>query len=114
MTSPVSDASIVLGKYVGAVLFLAAMLGPTLIHAVVLYALGDPRPDLGPIAAGYLSLFLLGALYLAVGMLFSSLTANQTLAFLGTFLFLLVAMMVTSDIVALPPALTRIASVVSL
>ncbi len=114
MTSPVSDASIVLGKYVGAVLFLAAMLGPTLIHAGVLYALGDPRPDLGPIAAGYLSLFLLGALYLAVGMLFSSLTANQTLAFLGTFLFLLVAMMVTSDIVALPPALTRIASVVSL
>jgi ABC-2 type transport system permease protein len=114
MTSPVTDAAIVLGKYLGAVMFLAAMIGPTLLHAVALFALSDPRPDPGPMLAGYLSLVLLGGLYLAVGMLFSSLTANQTLAFLGTFLFLLVAMMVTSDIVALPPALARVAARVSL
>jgi ABC-2 type transport system permease protein len=113
MTSPVSDASIVLGKYAGALMFMGAMLGPTLLHALTLFALSDPRPDPGPMLAGYLSLVLLGSLYLAVGMLFSSLTANQTLAFLGTFLFLLVAMMVTSDIVALPPGLARVASMLS-
>jgi ABC-2 type transport system permease protein len=108
MTSPVSDAGIVLGKFLGAVLFLTAMLGPTVLHAVTLVAMSDPRPDIGPIAAGYLSLVLLGSLYLAVGMLFSSFTANQTLAFLGTFLFLLVFLMVTGDRVNLPAPVARV------
>jgi ABC-2 type transport system permease protein len=102
LTAPVSDASIVLGKYLGAVMFLAAMIAPTLLHAVTLVAVSDPKPDPGPILAGYLSLLLLGSLYLAVGMLFSSLTANQTLAFLGTFLFLLVVLLVTGEMVNLP------------
>jgi ABC-2 type transport system permease protein len=105
MTSPVSDAAIILGKYLGAMLFMGAMLAPTLLHAATLFMVGDPRPDPGPIIAGYVSLVLLGGLYLAVGMLFSSLTANQTLAFLGTFLFLLMALLVTSEMINIPPRL---------
>ena len=108
MTAPVSDASIVLGKYFGAVAFLAAMVGPTVLHAAVLFWASDPRPDLGPVVAGYLSLLLLGGLYLAVGMLFSSLTENQTLAFLGTFLVLLVALLVSSEVVNLPAPVARV------
>ncbi|MCC6659289.1 MAG: ABC transporter permease [Phycisphaerales bacterium] len=103
MTSPVSDASIVAGKYLGACLFLLTMLAPTLIYAVILAAVSDPAPDPGPILAGYLSLVLLGMLYLAVGTLVSSLTANQTLAFLGTFLFLLIALLLTGDMAARLP-----------
>jgi len=85
MASPVGDASIVLGKYLGALGFLVLMLGVTLVHVGVLEAVADP--EYGPIATGYLGLLLTGALYLAVGLFFSSLTASQVLAFLLTFCF---------------------------
>ena len=64
--------------------------------------------------AGYMSLVLLGLLYLAVGTLASALTANQTLAFLGTFLFLLLYTLVTSDLVGLPRGVARIAAQLSM
>lgn len=92
-TSPVSDASVVIGKYLAAVGFFATMLAPTLIYALVLEGLA--RPDYGPIASGYLGLLLLGMLYLAVGTAASAMTSSQTLAFLGT-LFTLIAMDIVS------------------
>jgi len=98
LTSPVSDAAVVVGKYLGACVFLVLMFVPTLAHVFILGALSDPRPDPGPIIAGYLSLALVGALYLSVGLLVSSLTSNQTLAFLAT-LFLLL-MIVTLGLVS--------------
>jgi ABC-2 type transport system permease protein len=104
MTSPVNDASIVGGKYLGACCFLATMLAPTLVYAGILFAISEPAPDPGPLLAGYLSLMLLGMLYLAVGTLASSLTSNQTLAFLGTFLFLLIALLLTGEMAARLPA----------
>lgn len=99
MTSPVGDAPIVVGKYLGACAFLVLMFVPTLAQVGILAALSDPRPDPGPILAGYLSLALVGALYLAVGLLVSSLTSNQTLAFLATLFVLL--MIVTLGFVPL-------------
>lgn len=114
MTSPVSDLNIVIGKYIGAALFLGALLAPTALFAVALFIVSDPAPDPGPILAGYLSLILLGMLYLAVGTLASALTANQTLAFLGTFLFLLLMLLVTSDIVRLPSPFDQFAATVAI
>jgi ABC-2 type transport system permease protein len=113
-TSPIGDASIVLGKYLGAAMFLGTMVLPTLVYAAILMFVSDPRPDPGPMVAGYLSLALLGLLYLAVGTLASALTANQTLAFLGTFLFLLLYTLVTSDVVGLPPVAAKWAAELSL
>lgn len=88
LTTPVAEAVVVLGKYVGAVLFLLTLLAPTLVYVVLLMSLSHPDP--GPIAAGYLGVVLLGMLYLAVGCLASSLTSSQTLAFLGTFFALFI------------------------
>lgn len=96
MTSPVSDAAIVVGKYLGAIAFLVVMIAPTLLYTLILYFVSDPPPDPGPILAGYLSLFLVGAAYLAVGLLASALTSNQTLAFIGTLLFLLLLLMLSA------------------
>lgn len=87
MTSPVSDFGVVLGKYLGAAGFLLAMIAPTLVYPAVLEVFADP--DYGPIAAGYLGLLLLGALYLAVGVVFSAVTDSQVVAFLGTLFFFL-------------------------
>ncbi len=88
-TAPVSDAAIVVGKYLGGALFFVCLLLPTLSYVGVLWWAGEPKPDAGPIIAGYLSLALLGLVYLSVGLFVSSLTSNQTLAFLGT-LFILI------------------------
>jgi len=95
MASPLSDWAIVAGKYLGAVLFLLTMLAPTLVYVAVLESVADPDP--GPILAGYLGLLLVGLLYLAVGLLFSSLTQNQVVAYLGALFLFLLLWFVTSQ-----------------
>lgn len=89
LTSPVSDLVLVLGKFLGAMTLYAAMLGLTTIHMGILFLAGDP--EWKPVAVGYLGMLLLGGSFIAVGLVFSSLTRNQVVAgFLsfGTFLFL--------------------------
>lgn len=93
MTSPVSDWAIVTGKYAGAAGFLLAMLAPTLVYVGVLEVFADP--DYGPIVAGYLGLILVGSLYLAVGLLFSTLTDSQIVAFLASLFFFLLLRLAT-------------------
>ncbi|MBX3353118.1 MAG: ABC transporter permease subunit [Phycisphaeraceae bacterium] len=93
MTSPVSDWAIVVGKYLGAAGFLLAMLAPTLVYVGVLEVFADP--DYGPIGAGYLGLVLVGALYLSVGLLFSTLTDSQIVAFLASLFFFLLLRIAT-------------------
>ena len=88
LTAPISEGTVIAGKYAAAVLFLATMLAPSLAYVLILSSLAPIDP--GPIAAGYLGILLLGMLYLAVGTLASVLTSSQTLAFLGTlFAFIL-------------------------
>lgn len=95
-TAPVGDFAVSLGKFLGAWLFLALTLAPTLILPITLAFISDPRPDPGPILLGYLTLFLVGGLYLGIGLVASALTSSQTLAFLGTMMTIIVLMMVTS------------------
>jgi ABC-2 type transport system permease protein len=102
-TTPITSLGLVLGKYAAACAFLLAMLIPTLTYPVVLWAFSDPKPDPGPIIAGYLCLFLLGMLYLAIGTLASTLTSNGTLAFLIT-LFAILALMFAGIVSAYVPA----------
>ncbi|TVQ63808.1 MAG: hypothetical protein EA378_00765 [Phycisphaerales bacterium] len=99
-TAPVGDLALVLGKYLGSVLFLGAILLPTLAFPIALAILSDPKPDPGPIVAGYLALALLGCLVLAVGTAASALTSSQTLAFLATLLVLLGFTLATSRLPA--------------
>jgi len=95
-TAPAGDWAVTIGKYLGSLAFLILMLVPTIIYPIVLMLVSSPAPDLGPILAGYLMLILVGMLYLAIGMLASSLTASQTLAFLGTVMTLILLMVMTS------------------
>lgn len=97
LAAPVSETAIVTGKFLAAGLYLATALAPTLIYVILLLTLA--RPDPGPILAGYAGVALLGLYYLAVGTFISSLTANQTLAFLGT-LFLLLALEVAPGLLS--------------
>ena len=78
MTAPVTDVEVVLGKFLGALLYYVALLVPTLAYLVILELYADP--DYGPILAGYLGLLLIGALYISVGTFFSALSRYQIVA----------------------------------
>ena len=88
LSSPVSPAQIVLGKYVGAMGFLGVLFATTLYQVGVLFWLGSPDP--GVLAASYLAMFLLAASCIAVGMLASAFTTNQIIAFIVSFAALLI------------------------
>ena len=78
MTSPVSTIEIVLGKFLGALAFVAIMLLGTLQFPLGLLQWGSPDP--GVVAGGYLGLLLLGSALLSLGLFASSLTSNQVVA----------------------------------
>jgi ABC-2 type transport system permease protein len=87
LTSPLTDAQIILGKFFGTVALYAMMLAVTWIHIGILFIYGNP--EWKPIVAGYLGLLLMGASFLSVGLLISSLTKNQIVAGMATFAVLL-------------------------
>ena len=88
LTSPITDLQIILGKFIGAVALFVLMLAVTLIHIGILFVYGNP--ELGPVLSGYLGLFLMGSSFIAVGLLFSSMTKNQIVAGMITFAVLLI------------------------
>jgi len=90
MTSPVSDWQVVWGKWLGAFGVVAVMIAFTLFHVGMMLRLATNGMAMGPLAANYLGLFLLGGLLLALGVLTSSLSENQVVAgFLGIMLIML-------------------------
>lgn len=87
LTSPVTDFQIIMGKFVGAVALYLLMVAITSIHMAVLFVYGNP--EWKPILTGYLGLLLMGASFISVGLLISSLTRNQIVAGMVTFAVLL-------------------------
>lgn len=81
LTLPVHDRDVVLGKFLAGLGLIAAALAATLPMALTVRWLGPL--DFGPVFGGYLGLLLLGGAYLAVGLVVSSLTQNQIIAFIG-------------------------------
>lgn len=80
VTLPITDAQIVAGKFLGAMGFLAVTLAGTLIFPLIVGGLGDL--DTGLVIGGYVGLFLVGAAYLAMGLMTSTWTKNQIVAFI--------------------------------
>ena len=85
MTSPVTEAQIVLGKFLASLSLFAIMLLPTASYVVFMYFRSDPRPPWGLMLAGYAGVLLLGGGLLALGSFISSLTENQIIAAVLTF-----------------------------
>ena len=78
-TRPVSDTSILLGKYFAAVGLIVFTLLPTLFYYYTIQQLADPLQgiDNGATWGSYLGLILLAASYASIGLFASSLTDNQ-------------------------------------
>jgi ABC-2 type transport system permease protein len=84
LTAPVRDWELVIGKWLGAFLFVLTIIAVTLVYPLVLNQLVSPGIDQGPVLTGYLGLVLLSAALVAVGVLISSLFSNQIAAFATT------------------------------
>ena len=80
VTLPITDLQIVLGKLLGAVGFLVVALAMTLVLPALVMTIG--HPDVGAIVGGYLGLLLIGTTFLALGVMASTWTQNQIVAFI--------------------------------
>jgi ABC-2 type transport system permease protein len=86
-TYPLTDWSIILGKFGAALLVYLVFLAFTVCYSVAFGFM--TQLDWGALAAGYLGLLLLGAAFLALGLFASSLTENQIIAGVVAFALLL-------------------------
>jgi ABC-2 type transport system permease protein len=83
ITMPVRDWEFVLGKFLAGMAMLGGIVGMTMFYAVTLTLLSPV--DKGPLITGYLGLLLMGGAYVSIGVMASSLTRNQIVAFIAAF-----------------------------
>lgn len=106
LTAPVRDTEVIVGKFLGAMTLLLAMLALTLYFPLFLTFLGDP--DRGGLIALYGGLILMGGLFIAIGIFTSSLTQNQVVAAVICFVLLLIFWIGSSAGPFLPSGLSDI------
>ncbi|MBI2894651.1 MAG: ABC transporter permease subunit [Deltaproteobacteria bacterium] len=111
ITMPVRDAEVILGKFLAAVGLLCVMLLLTLPFPITIAQLGDL--DMGPVLGGYAGLLLEGSAFLALGMLASSLTEHQIVAFFLALLMGLVFFMLDWALPYLPGGMTSVVEYLS-
>ncbi|MDN3549804.1 gliding motility-associated ABC transporter substrate-binding protein GldG [Mucilaginibacter aquaedulcis] len=82
-TRPLTDWQIITGKYLASLLLVLFALLPTLVYYFSVSTLGTPQGniDTGAVIGSYIGLFLLGAVFTAIGLFASSVTKNQIIAF---------------------------------
>jgi ABC-2 type transport system permease protein len=100
ITMPVTEARVILGKFIGVLGLYAILLVLTVSYPISISTLGNL--DWGPVWSGYLGLFLQGSALLAIGLMASSWTANQLIA-LFVALTLSVVFWVLDKVLALLP-----------
>jgi ABC-2 type transport system permease protein len=83
ITMPVRDWEVVVGKFLASLAFLAVMVGLTGIFAFSITFIGPL--DKGAAFSAYLGMFLQAAAYTSIGLMASSFTRNQIVAFIVGF-----------------------------
>jgi len=81
MSAPVSDIHIVVGKFIGLMLFLLLIIASCMLMVLTLAA--GTQLDTGLLLTNALGLILLAASYVALGLYISSLTAQPVVAAIG-------------------------------
>jgi ABC-2 type transport system permease protein len=86
LTAPVSEASVIFGKYGASLVIWCALWLPTLIYPWIISQHGSV--DWGAMASSYFGVFWLGAYFMAVGLLMSVLAPTQIIAAVLSFMAL--------------------------
>src|SRR5688572_26056955 len=84
MTKPISEAKIIMAKYLASLVLVAFAIIPTFIYYISLYRIGNPvgNIDTGAVMGSYIGLLLLASIYISIGLFASSLAENQIVALL--------------------------------
>lgn len=86
MTTPTTNTAIVFGKYLGSLIFFTLIIIITSGYYFIIEYFGSP--DRIAVFTGYLGIWLEGALFIAIGLLISSLTSSQIVAAICSYIVL--------------------------
>jgi ABC-2 type transport system permease protein len=81
LTAPIRDYELVIGKWLGAMLYILSLLVVTLIYPIVTSRFVTPGIDWSVILTSYLGMILLAGVFLALGTAVSAMFTNQITAF---------------------------------
>lgn len=111
LTKPITDFDIVLGKFFSTLTLAALTFVPTFIYAISLKFLGPI--DIGSVFSAYLGLLLMSGIYISIGLFSSSLTENQVVAFIISFLMIFALFMMNKILMFVPTPLVSIVEYIS-
>lgn len=103
ITKPVKESEIITGKFLAAWVLYFFTLLPTFCYYITVSFIGTL--DIGPVIGGYLGLLFVGAVFLAVSVFGSSITENQVVAFIVSFLVVFGLFMLDKVLFYLPASL---------
>ncbi|WP_250846639.1 ABC transporter permease [Aquisphaera insulae] len=95
LTLPITEAEVAVSKWLAGVLMYLALLAPFALYLPFLYFQAGYQFDLGPLLSLGIGLTTMGMMFVAVGVLFSSLTKNQLVAAVWTFVALFLSVVLT-------------------
>jgi ABC-2 type transport system permease protein len=111
LTKPVKDYELVLGKFLAAIVLTTITLLPTLLYFVTSLLLGET--DIGGVIGGYIGLILMSGVYIGIGIFASSLTENQVVAFIISFILVFALFMMGKILMQVSPTLVSAVEFIS-
>ncbi|HAV77823.1 MAG TPA: hypothetical protein DCX53_10790 [Anaerolineae bacterium] len=84
LTAPLRDWELVIGKWLGAFLFMLTTIALTLVYPVMINGMTDPGIDIQQTLSSYLGMILVIAAFLGIGVGISAIFTNQFAAFFTT------------------------------
>lgn len=87
ITSPITSGEVITGKFLASLIFILIMLLPTVAYQGLLFYFS--APELGPILTGYTGIIMFAGAGISIGLFASSLTENQIIAAVISFVILL-------------------------
>src|SRR5262249_1324737 len=89
ITLPVKDSEVSIGKFLGAFGLVLVRVLSTILYPILMFKVWNLGVlDFGPLISGYIGLILFSAAAVAIGLLVSSITESQVIAFFVTFIVL--------------------------
>lgn len=111
LTRPITDFDIIIGKFLATLALTFFTLLPTVVYVITLSFLGPV--DYGTILAAYIGLFLMAGVYISIGIFTSSLTENQIVAAILSFLFIFILYLLNYVLNYLPSTVASVLQYIS-
>jgi ABC-2 type transport system permease protein len=94
LTVPVTETEVVIAKWLAGSIMYFTLLVPFFMYLPFLYFQGHYNFDLGPVVSLAIGLLTMGMMFVAIGLFLSSLTRNQIIAAIWTFVALLLLVVI--------------------